>query len=160
MRQVMVWLILGVLMSSPAAAQSWETERLVDDFTDETQITVQASGQNGDLRLSVSCRQDGSFRMAVANVARQRETTVDSLRRFSGRELLGLAFLMSPDDGEARWDGGEVERFEFPRDDDAFVSKLLAHRELSMRVGGGTGTTDGFDLTGAADALAVLECAP
>lgn len=156
----MVWLILGVLMNSPVAAQSWETERRVDDFADETQITVHNSGQNGDLRLSVSCRQDGSFRMSVTNFAHQRETSVDSLRRFSGRDLLGLASLMSPDDGEARWDGGEVERFEFPRDDDVFVSKLVAHRELSMRVGGRTGTTDRFDLAGADDALAELECAP
>ena len=159
MRRVMVWLILGVLMSSPAAAQSWETERSVDDFTDETQITVHTAGQNGDLRLSVSCRQDGLFRMSVTNVVVQRETSIDSLRRFSGRELWGLGSLMSPDDGEARWDGGEVERFEFPRDDDVFVSKLVAHRELSMRIGGRTGTTDRFDLTGAADALAELECA-
>ena len=48
-------------MSSPATAQSWETERRVDGFTDETQISVHASGQNGGLRLSVNCLEDGSF---------------------------------------------------------------------------------------------------
>jgi len=53
MRRVVVWLILGVLMSSPAAVQSWETELRIDNFADETQITVHTSGQNGDLWLSV-----------------------------------------------------------------------------------------------------------
>ena len=135
-----------------------QTERRVDDFTDETQVKVRTSGQNGDLRLAVTCLPDGSFLVLLTNLARQRQTSIGTLDRLSGRELVGLAALLSPDDGEARWDGGEVERFEFPPDDDAFVSKLLSHQELSMRVG--ADTTDRFDLTGAADALAELECVP
>ena len=137
--------------------QPWEIERSVDDFTDETEVTVQTSGQNGDLHLHVNCRR-GSFGVSVRNS--EFETSLDAptapLREIFA-EMQELARRRHYD-GEVRWDGGEVERFDFLRDDDVFVSKLLAHRQLSMRVGGGT--TDTFDLTGAADAFAGLECAP
>ena len=73
------------------------------------------------------------------------------------KRFLMLRLLLATPGGSPR-DGGEVERFECPPDDDAFVSKLLSHQELSMRVG--ANTTDRFDLTGAADALAELECVP
>ena len=150
MRRVIAWVILGVLVSAPAAAQSWETKRSTDDFAGETSISARGRAENRALMIDVDCYETGEFMVTVTNT-----------RRLAARSTVMSAIF--PRDGEVRWDGGEVERFYFnigEGDEAAFVSKLVAHRELAMRVGGRSGTTDQFDLTGAADALAELECAP
>ena len=149
MRRVTAWVILGVLASAPAAAQSWETKKDTDDFSGETSISVRGHGEDRALLIDVDCYHTGEFMVTVTNT-----------RRLAARSTVMSAIF--PRDGEIRWDGGEVERFSFnlgEGDESAFVRKLATHRELAIRVGGRGGTTDRFDLTGAADALTELECA-
>ena len=167
MRPAIAWVILGVLASAPAAAQSWEAHRFVDDFTGETSVLVTGTGDSRKLRISVGCSSDGAPRTLIVFVD-------DGIFHHAGVEV--------------RWDEGEIERPMLVDEDDhlifksgettefgiwigadsakryaaEFVQKLAAHRELRMRVRRWRDelVTDRFDLSGSADAIAGLECAP
>ena len=146
MRRFVLGLVLGLALMATEAAAQWETLRSVDDFTDETKITVRGSGENRTLMLTVGCYPNGGVLVQVTDVA--------ALRRRS----LSLSSIF-PSDVEARWDGGEVERLGFSLgsgDEEAFVQKLAEHQELRMRAG--VLATDSFDLNGAAGELVNLEC--
>ena len=46
--------------SRPEPFTLWIIEYSIDDFTDDTSVTVQAAGENRELRLSLGCYSDGS----------------------------------------------------------------------------------------------------
>ena len=85
----------------PAAAQSWEVEREVDEFTGEASVSVQGHGEDGELTITASCHTDDFI-----------VTVVDIRRLEAGSTSMASIF---PRNGEARWDGGAAERFAFRR---------------------------------------------
>ncbi len=69
----------------------------------------------------------------------------------SAIETLAEAFaagaLISPDEVEARWDEGEIERVVLASASGEFVQRLTVHQELRIRA---SGRNDRLDLTGVA----------
>ena len=129
--------------------------QLLHDFTDEVEISVRGSGESGTFVVIVGCSPEG-VRVRVMNDAYRREvleswdSTIDTVA-----EAFAAAALISPDEVEVRWDGGEIERVVLASASGDFVQKLVAHRELRIRA---TARNDRFDLTGVAGELANLPC--